>query len=202
MGGFGSSASSTSGMVSRVKEGCQRRIFSSGITRGGLRLARKVCRRKEDWGHIRPLNAEHGFVCWVTQVSSLLPCGVSGRSAPSSDWRSSFFWWEKRHLKKPHPLTLHHSHSPHFHPHPCCSQLSAEIAHTSSDHSSLGCSSLDGRWRQKGKQSSSVQDCVFQMIWKARSIWNWIWLTVYVWDLELAKIIWCFPNSETWTTEH
>lgn len=53
MGGFGSSASSTSGMVSRVKEGCQRRIFSSGITRGGLRLARKVCRRKDGWGHIK-----------------------------------------------------------------------------------------------------------------------------------------------------
>ena len=51
MGDFGSSASSTSGMPSREKEGCQRRIFSSGISRGGLRLARKACRRKEIANH-------------------------------------------------------------------------------------------------------------------------------------------------------
>lgn len=53
-GGFGNSPSSTSGMVSREKEGCQRRILASGMTSGGLRLARKSCgERKTEENHSR-----------------------------------------------------------------------------------------------------------------------------------------------------
>ena len=51
-GGFGNSASTTSGMASRENEGCQRRTLVSGMTSGGLRLARKSCgERKTEKNH-------------------------------------------------------------------------------------------------------------------------------------------------------
>ena len=68
-------------MASRENEGCQRRTLASGMTSGGLRLARKSCgERKTEENHSPGSENKTD----IEALSSLSPCDGSGQSVSGS----------------------------------------------------------------------------------------------------------------------